>query len=96
VMTDVSRPSQTGRLLFPYLWFDADLNLIGDGAASLWPTAVITVLRACVRRALEENRTSFQPCGLGPLWQIARVDCAGSTRLAVFVDQSAEAELLCS
>jgi hypothetical protein len=92
-MTDVPRPSQTGRLLFPYFWFDADLNLIGDGSANMWPTAVLTTLRACVRKALAENRSRFQPCGLGPRWQIVRVDCVGSTRLAVFVERGGEAEL---
>ena len=91
--TDVPRPPVSGQLLFPYLWFDADLNLIGDGSANVWPTAVLTVLRAGIRRALAENRSSFQPCGVGPRWQIAPVDCASSTRLAVFVEQTGQAEL---
>jgi hypothetical protein len=90
--TDVSDPARIGQLLFPYLWFDAELNLIGDGPANGWPTAVLTVLRACVRRALAEDRSSFQPFGLGPKWHIARVDAAPSTRLAVFVEQSGTAE----
>lgn len=92
MMTDVPRPAQTGRLPFPFFWFDADLNLIGDGSANTWPTAVLSTLRACVQRALAENRSRFQPGGLGPRWQIARLDCVGSTRLAVFLEQSGEAE----
>jgi hypothetical protein len=91
-MTEVPRPSQSGRLLFPYFWFDADLNLIGDGTPNVWPTAVLSTLRACVRTALAENRSRFQPGGLGPGWRIVRVDCLGSTRLAVFVEQSGDAE----
>ena len=90
---DESRPPVTGQLLFPYLWFDADLNLIGSGSGALWPAAVLTVLRASVRKALAENRSSFQPCGLGPRWHIARVDCPSSTRLAVFVEQPGAYEL---
>ncbi len=90
--TTVSDPAQIGQLLFPYLWFDAELHLIGGGPANEWPVAVLTVLRACVRRALAENRSSFRPFGMGPTWHIARVEGSQSTRLAVFIEQSGTPE----
>jgi hypothetical protein len=92
MMTDVRPRSQADRLLHAYLIFDAELNLIGGREASLWPAAVLTVLRACVRTALAENRSHFRPFGLGALWHIAAFECAGSRRLAVFVDPAGAVE----
>jgi hypothetical protein len=90
-MTDVSPRCQTGPMLHPYFIFDRELNLIGERDTSAWPTAVLTVLRTCIRKALDERRSSFRPAGLGALWHIAAFDCAGSPRLAVFVSPAGEA-----
>lgn len=90
--TNTTPRSQTGRLLHPYFVFDTELNPIGEPDTAVWPAAVLTVLRACIRKAHAENRSSFRPSGLGPRWQIARFDCAGSPRLAVFVEPSGETE----
>jgi hypothetical protein len=95
MMTDVPPQDQTRQLLQPYFIFDADLNLIGERDASMWPTAVLIVLRACVRKALAERRSSFRPFGLGAQWHIATFECAGSRRLAVFVDSTGRTEPCC-
>ena len=72
-----------------YFIFDSDLNVVMMSPGERWPTAVLAGLRTCVRQALRDGDSSFEPFGYAPRWNVVPLKARDRQCIAVYPDDKA-------